>query len=76
MIFNKSAEIKKDDIVPDQVLFGLMLGSIFGPLRVLPNKNAELSFKKLARIIIKKTFLFSALSITKKINIEQIVNIK
>ena len=38
-IIEKSIEHKK----PDHVLFGLILGKSFGPLSILPNKNAEIS---------------------------------
>ena len=44
---NKKEEDKTiEHIVPDQVLFGLILFEILGPLKNLPNIYADVSFKK------------------------------
>tara|TARA_B100000965_G_scaffold390015_1_gene396376 strand:- start:601 stop:1083 length:483 start_codon:yes stop_codon:yes gene_type:complete len=51
-------DIKKDNIVPDQVFFGLIEGTIKGPLIKLPQIYAVVSLTK-ERIITKKNrFLF------------------
>ena len=42
-IYTKQKEIKNDEIVPDQVFFGLILGIISLPLKNLPKKNALVS---------------------------------
>ena len=47
----KQNEIKKDDKVPDQVLFGLIFGIIRGPLIKLPKTYAVVSLINEARII-------------------------
>tara|TARA_Y100000996_G_C22493243_1_gene631135 strand:+ start:767 stop:982 length:216 start_codon:yes stop_codon:yes gene_type:complete len=43
---NKSNDKKNEEIVPLHVFLGLIFGIINGPLKVLPNKYAEVSFKK------------------------------
>jgi hypothetical protein len=50
---NKTNEdIASEIIVPDQVLFGLILGTISGPLKVFPKIYAVVSFKKEIKKII------------------------
>ena len=48
--------IKKDDNVPDHVLFGLILGTINGPPNDFPTMYATVSFKKEMNIKIKIKF--------------------
>ena len=43
-------------MVPDQVLFGLIVGIILGPLNKLPNIYAKMSLSEV-RIKIKKNIL-------------------
>lgn len=55
-IINK--KIKKLEIkVPDHVLFGLILGTIRGPLKNLPEKKANVSFVNERQIIKKNKYL-------------------
>jgi len=43
---NKRNDKANEDIVPLHVFLGLILGIINGPLKVLPKKYADVSFKK------------------------------
>ena len=44
-------------MVPDRVFFGLILGTINGPLKFLPAKNAVVSFMNDKITIMKNNFL-------------------
>ena len=58
--FNKNKselDKKKDTVVPDQVLFGLILGNIRGPPKYLPKIYAMVSLKKEIKKIKKNIFL-------------------
>ena len=54
---------RKEISVPDQVLFGLILGIIVGPLMYFPNKKAVESLIKDNKIIRKKKFLSNNISL-------------
>ena len=60
--YRKIQLIKKDDNVPDQVLFGLILGTINGPLSDFPTMYAIISFKKEMNIKINIKFSSKLLS--------------
>ena len=49
--YNKVAVNRKDNIVPDQVFFGLIEGIINGPFIIFPNKYAKVSLKNETNII-------------------------
>ena len=49
---NRKVDKTNEHKVPDQVLFGLILGEIFGPFNNFPKRKAVLSLKK-ERAIIK-----------------------